>query len=254
MNAAPRSQKKRWFQHLARAYVKRRLKRQFSNVTVLGAKILASTLASGPAIIACNHVAWWDPLLLVQLDAFLKSDAYCLMDEINLRELSFFGDLGALPLNRNKRTQSYRDLLQSLEIVKKPGQLLFIFPQGRQTPAHFPLHFFEGAAFLAARSGLPVFPLGLRYDFAEGPRQVVHLAVGAPLHFEPQVTQAPATRATFTRRLEDAVQAQLERIDAHLFAPETDSHSLLERAAGHDRRERIPLLAAALRPSTKGNH
>lgn len=239
---ARRSHKKPWFQFLARHYAKRRLNKHFSDLRLLGAPLLVHAVESGPAIIACNHVAWWDPLVLVQLETWLKADASCLMDAASLRELPFFRALGALPLDRSQKKQGYRDMLASLEAVTQPGQLLIIFPQGKQTPAHHALEFYNGVSLLAERSGLPIYPLGLRYDYGEGPRQIVHLALGAPLNW----TQGD-DRRTFTHELEAAVSAQLLRIDDELRAPETTAVSLLGRKRHHDQAERVPLLAATLR-------
>ncbi len=242
MSATNHTRKKPWFQFLFRYYVKRRLKKQFSDIRLLSASHLTQQLDAGPGIVACNHVAWWDPLVLVRLEAWLQADGYCLMDAENLKELPFFSALGALPLDRKSHRQSYRDMLASLEKLQAPGQLLFIFPQGKQTPAHHTLEFHEGVSLLAQRSGLPTYPLGLRYDFAEGPRQIVHLALGAPLKWT-----GSSNRRVFTQELEAAVAAQLTKIDEQLSMPQPETISLLGRRLDGDRKERVPLLAASLR-------
>ncbi len=242
MSARIHTRKKPWFQFLFRHYVKRRLKKQFSDIRLLGASHFTQQLDAGPVIVACNHVAWWDPLVLVRFEAWLQADGYCLMDADNLKELPFFNSLGALPLDRKSRRQSYRDMLASLEQVRVPRQLLFIFPQGKQTPAHHRLEFHDGVSLLAQRSGLPIVPLGLRYDFAEGPRQIVHVALGAPLSWT-----ASSKRRTFTQELETAVAGQLAKIDEQLLMPKPEVISLLGRRLDGDQKERVPLLAASLR-------
>lgn len=201
------------FQWLARRYVARRLQRQFEDVRCFGLPHLRSVLKSQPVILACNHVAWWDPLILVQLDDKLGSDGYCLMDKENLSRLPFFSWLGAVPLDRSSPKAAYRDLHHSAELLNAPGRMLIVFPQGEQRPAHLPLSFRPGVSALSERTRLPVHPVALRYDFRESERQVVHLSVGRALKRE---TAEP--RQHFAQRLEAVVMHEMERIDAALLS------------------------------------
>ncbi len=66
--------------------------------------------------------------------------------------------LGAFPVNREAAD---REALRRAQEVLELGQLLVLFPEGTRHdgPTLGPLH--EGAAFLAARTGTPIVPIGI---------------------------------------------------------------------------------------------
>jgi 1-acyl-sn-glycerol-3-phosphate acyltransferase len=241
--------KSRLFLRFARPYVARRLRRQFFDVRLAGLDHLRPLLEKEPVILACNHVAWWDPLLLVHLDRVLGSDGYCLMDRKSLAQLPFFRWVGALPLDRSSSHKAYRDISDAARVLDAPGRVLSIFPHGAQRPAHLPLEFKSGVAVLAARTLAPVVPLAIRYDFLESPRQVVHLRIGSPLRF----SKSTDTKERFVLRLECQVKAALHDIDNELLATKGDCVSLLYGRNVDSSVERIPRTAAALRALTHGD-
>lgn len=236
-----------WQKRLARLYARYRLKKAFSDLRLLGSSRLEDAISQGPLIIASNHVAYWDAFLLVILEQHFRARAHCLMDAENLKQFAFFRHLGALPLDRVKPKQGLRDMHHSLSKLKTCGDLLFIFPGGRQQPAHLPLDFQQGVAYLAQQSNLPVMPLGLRYDYREGPRPVVHVAAGEPLFFE-----AASSRQQFTETVAGAVAECLKRIDQALAPNVSEGVSLLGRAHRIDVSERRPALSQALNRLTGG--
>src|SRR5690606_29163115 len=169
MNEQMQPGKRRWLQRIIQAYVRSRLRKNFADVRICGESTIKQELERGPVVLACNHVAWWDPLLLVQLDAFLGSDGYCLMDQESLRQLPFFRWVGALPIDRTSPTRAYRDIQMASSVLCQPRRVLAIFPQGEQRPAHLPLAFRPGVAALAAHSGAPVIPLAIQYTYLQSP-------------------------------------------------------------------------------------
>lgn len=242
------SDKNAFFLKLARPYVARRLRRQFFDVRIGGLDRLQPLVNDGPVILACNHVAWWDPLLLVHLDAVLKSDGYCLMDRVNLNQLPFFRWVGALPLDRTSQTSSYRDLLAAGRILNAERKILAIFPHGDQRPAHLPLNYRAGIVTLAARTLAPVVPLAIRYDFLQSPRQIAHLRVGVPLRF----SSGTDTKESFLLELEERTRTALLDIDQQILNPKGDFVSLLHPSTADSTRERIPQVASALRLVLRG--
>ncbi|HTX62830.1 MAG TPA: lysophospholipid acyltransferase family protein, partial [Acidimicrobiales bacterium] len=66
--------------------------------------------------------------------------------------------LGAFPVSREAAD---REALRRAQGVLEQGQLLVLFPEGTRGvgPTVGPLH--EGAAFLSARTGAPVVPIGI---------------------------------------------------------------------------------------------
>ena len=231
------------FLRLARPYIARKLKRQFFDVRISGLERLRQLVDAGPLVLASNHVAWWDPLVLVHLDKMLKSDGYCLMDKASLEQLPFFRWVGALPIDRTSHLAAFRDLVEAGRILDGPRRILAIFPQGDQRPAHLPLNFRSGIATLAVRTSAPVIPLAIRYDFLQSPRQIVHLKVGTPLRF----AVGTDTREGFVHALEENTRCALTDIDQEILAPNRSFVSLLHKTTVDSTCERIPQQAAALR-------
>lgn len=242
------TKKSRWFLKLARPYVARRLRRQFADVRLLGGPELRERITREPVIFACNHVAWWDPLLLVHLDAALGSDGYCLMDTHNLDQLPFFRWVGAMPLDRRNSRHAYRDLRRAARVLDAPRKVLVIFPHGDQRPAHLSLEFKLGVATLALATRAPVIPLAIRYDYVEGPKPIVHLAAGSPSWF----CDSRHTRESFVADLEARVAQKLKRIDDELCTPSQTFESLIRARPLPTDHQRIPLPATALRALSGG--
>ena len=190
---------------LARTYCRWRCGRDLDGVWVEGLDRVRAL--DGPLVLAPNHVAWWDVLVLVLLDEALGADLRCLMDARNLARLPFLGKLGAIPLHRGAEAE--QDLADAARWLREGTgaahrRVLVIFPQGRQRPAHLrPLAYRRGVERIAAESGAPVIPVGWNYGFREDHRPAAAVCFGAPC--------APRVEA-----LEAATEALLTRIDGLL--------------------------------------
>lgn len=235
--------KSRLFAFLFRLYLGWRLRRTFADVRLLGGEGFKAKDLEGGFILACNHVAWWDPLLLIHLGAHLKTEGHCLMDSQNLQQFSFFRWLGAIPIHRSSRLSAYRDLKRAAELLHQRGGILAIFPQGQQRPAHLPLELKSGVAFLAQTSRFPVVPLAIRYDFSEGPKPLAHLSVGSPLLFGDEGRRG---NRVFMRALDRALTEGLSQIDAALLTPSGSAESLLGRGEDAHRAGRRSALSKLL--------
>jgi 1-acyl-sn-glycerol-3-phosphate acyltransferase len=238
-----------WFARIFRLYVAQRLRRNFSDLRLLGGEKLDGDGFERGFILACNHVAWWDPLLLIHLDAHLKTNGACLMDRENLRNFAFFRWLGAIPLDRRSSLSAHRDLKRAAAGFPERGRMLVIFPQGQQRPAHLPLDLKAGVAFLAATSGVPVVPLAIRYDFLQGPKAVVHLSLGSPI--PPPLATAQA-KTQFMRRLEGGLLEELRRIDDALLEDLSQGESLIGRDRNADKVGRSTVLSKVLNLTASG--
>jgi 1-acyl-sn-glycerol-3-phosphate acyltransferase len=201
--------KSRWGRALFHFDARRRLERAFSRCLVAGLPSLAALLESGPAIVAMNHVSFWDGFLLPCLERALGADAYCLMDGANLAELSFLRFAGALPLDRTNVHRARADLECAARVLDRSGRLLFVFPSGEQAPARFPLRFLSGVSCLAQLARVPVVPVGLAYEFLGDAKPEIRLSIGPAISL---VRHSLANR----RHLEQAVRAELDWIDASL--------------------------------------
>lgn len=167
----------------ARRYARRRVGWSLDGLWVAGLDDARAALAERPLLVAANHVAWWDTLLLVLLDEALGGVGWAVMDAANLRSLPFLGWLGALPLDRGSPERSRQCLEASAALLDRPGRALWLFPQGRQRPAHLrPLDLkAHGLGILHARSPVDVVAASIDYVFLERSRPAAVVRLSAPL-------------------------------------------------------------------------
>jgi 1-acyl-sn-glycerol-3-phosphate acyltransferase len=173
----------------------------------------------GAGILVCNHVSSVDPLLLQsaspqRLVVWMMAKEY--MDTPGLGWA--FRTLGVIPVDRGGRdTSSLRAALRGL----KEGRILGIFPEGRiNEQSHDLLPFHTGAALMAIKAGVPVYPAyqdgtqrGQNMFAACLKRQRAAVAFGPPLTFARGDTSHAALDAA-TAAIRDAVDALAPAVHA----------------------------------------
>lgn len=108
---------------------------------------------TGAAILAFNHVSWFDPL----------SFAGAVLPRFR-RQMHFVAItnnwwwLGAMPINRDHPG----DVLAGARRLLEQGKVVAIYPEGFRNASSVLPHGKTGAARLALWSGAPVIPIGLR--------------------------------------------------------------------------------------------
>ena len=70
----------------------------------------------------------------------------------------FLTALGGFPV---KRGTADREALRACQTVLERGEPLVLFPEGTRQFGPDTQEFFDGAAFLACRTGVPIVPVGL---------------------------------------------------------------------------------------------
>ncbi|WP_313674861.1 lysophospholipid acyltransferase family protein [Mycolicibacterium sp.] len=197
------------FLRVARRYTRRRISRRLDGLWVSGLDEARAALAGRPLIFAANHVAWWDALLLLPLDEALGGLGWAVMDARNLRRLPFLGWVGALPLDRSSPERSRGCLQACAALLDRPGRALWIFPQGRQRPAHLrPLDLRPGVQTLHATSGVDLVAVSIDYVFLERPRPA------AIVRFCPPISGADTADEALLPAVEGAILDGLAVIDA----------------------------------------
>lgn len=206
---------------LERAYARygrRLLRRTFARVWVGGAPWPEG---GGPVIAFVNHSAWWDPVLALLLshDVF-RGDGYGLMEGAQLLRYPFFRRIGCFGATMEHPAEDARGLAlyaaRLLRVVGPGGRprTLWIFPQGVLLPARVPLTFRSGLArFSRAVPDALLLPVAVRYEVRAAQRPECFVRIGAPVH--PPPGEAPAR---LTRRLEQRLGEELDRLDADLTA------------------------------------
>ncbi len=134
----------------------------------------------------------------------------------------FFSALGAFPVNRGTVD---REALTRCITVLEAGEPLVLFPEGERKDGPLIHPLFDGAAFVAARVGVPIIPVGIGGSTRVMPRHAkmihprrVHVVIGEPIMVEtdasgraPRRAIAEASRrlSTDLQRLFDLAQARV---------------------------------------------
>jgi 1-acyl-sn-glycerol-3-phosphate acyltransferase len=114
--------------------------------------------ATGPVILAPVHRSFAD----FGFAAFCTRRKLFFMTKDEMWEKKWLGRLllsvGAFPVHRESAD---REALQRAEEVLKKGAVLVLFPEGTRREGPVIEDLMEGAAFLSARTGAPVVPIGI---------------------------------------------------------------------------------------------
>src|SRR5581483_5871579 len=131
------------------------------------------------------------------------------MGKDSLWKVSAFGKLlsalGAFPVHRGSAD---REALRRCMAVVEGGEPLVIFPEGTRQSGPVVQPLFEGAAYVAARAGVPIVPVGIGGSEAAMPKGSkmirpvkVHVVVGRPLL--PPASEGRVPRAAIHQLTED---------------------------------------------------
>jgi 1-acyl-sn-glycerol-3-phosphate acyltransferase len=97
----------------------------------------------------------------------------------------FFSSLGAFPVHRGTPD---REALRRCEAALRGGEPVVLFPEGTRQSGPIVQPLFEGAAFVAARAGVPIVPVGIggsEWALPKGKKRIrpvkVAMVVGSPL-------------------------------------------------------------------------
>jgi 1-acyl-sn-glycerol-3-phosphate acyltransferase len=155
---------------------------------------LANVPASGPVILACNHLSFSDsiftPLLVTRRVTFVAKAEYFTGRGIKGRLMRrFFLATGTIPVDRSGG-QAAQAALDTLLRVLKAGGIAGIYPEGTRSPDGRLYRGKTGVARLALESGAVVVPVALLNTDEIQPTgrlipkiKRVRIRFGAPLDF-----------------------------------------------------------------------
>ena len=122
--------------------------------------------------------------------------------------------LGGFPVRRGVAD---REALRRCVAVLEGGEPLVLFPEGTRQSGPLVQPLYEGAAYLAARTGVPIVPVGIGGSEAAMPKGArflkpvkVHLVVGPPLAAEYDEAGRVPRRAV--RELTERLRSELQRL------------------------------------------
>jgi 1-acyl-sn-glycerol-3-phosphate acyltransferase len=119
---------------------------------------LENVPATGPVILAPVHRSFAD----FGFTSFCTKRKLFFMTKDSMWEHKLLGkwllSVGAFPVHRESAD---REALQRAEEVLSRGQVLVLFPEGTRRSGPAIEDLMEGAAFLSARTGAPIVPIGI---------------------------------------------------------------------------------------------
>jgi 1-acyl-sn-glycerol-3-phosphate acyltransferase len=176
----------------------------------------ASVPKTGPVLLAPVHRSFIDFIVVTEV----TDRKIFIMAKDNLWRSKLLGRLlesvGAFPINRDAAGD--RLALDRAQSVLERGNVLILFPEGtrRSGPMVEDLH--EGAAFLAARSGAQIVPIGIggtEEAMRKGGKFArpvkVHLVVGTPIP-APERSERGRVPRSVVRDLTERLRADLQRL------------------------------------------
>jgi 1-acyl-sn-glycerol-3-phosphate acyltransferase len=127
---------------------------------------------------------------------------------------AFFTAMGGFPVNRGAAD---REALRTCVDYLTRGEPLVIFPEGTRRSGPVVEEMFEGAAYVATKTGAPIVPVGIGGSEGAMPKGAkflkpvkCHLVIGPPLF--PEATEPGKAPRRAVRELNERLQAELQRL------------------------------------------
>lgn len=129
---------------------------------------------------------------------------------------AFISALGAFPVRRGAAD---RDALRQCIEVIQAGRPVVLFPEGTRRNGPVIEHLFEGTAYVAGRTGVPIVPVGIggsERALPKGqklPRPVkIHVVVGKPMDPPPARDDGRPPRRSAVHEVTDNLHQELQRL------------------------------------------
>jgi 1-acyl-sn-glycerol-3-phosphate acyltransferase len=135
-----------------------------------------------PRIFVCNHVSWYDVLVLV---AYLPR--YSFVAKAELFRVPIFGPaaraVGTIPIDRENRKAAFQSYDEAARRIRE-GRNVVVFPEGTRGPSYALRPFKKGPFVLAIAAGVPIIPTILHGTIETNPRGTLRVRAGA-VHVHP---------------------------------------------------------------------
>jgi 1-acyl-sn-glycerol-3-phosphate acyltransferase len=161
--------------------------------------------AKGPAILVCNHISSIDPAFIQSVSRKRLITWMMAKEYLEIKSLGWlFNKVGVIPVERTGHdTGPLRAALRAL----KSGRLLGIFPEGKISETNGLLPFQVGAALMALKAGVPIYPAYL--DGTQRNKGMLQaalfcnnakIAFGPPIHLQGGTSREELEAATASIR------------------------------------------------------
>lgn len=188
---------------------------------------------TAPVIFYANHHTWWDGYLahLVVRQVY-GLGPHLMMDVKQLRRYPFFSWAGCFSVDREDGREAMRSIdYIAQELKRKPGQALWIFPQGEIRPQEQrPLNFYSGLARTIRRVGACyAYPVATRFEFTREQFPEIFISVGSARYFG---EGERLNIKQLTIELEANLTAELDQLRAEISAGERKNFVTILKGKG----------------------
>jgi 1-acyl-sn-glycerol-3-phosphate acyltransferase len=186
-------------------------------------KGLRNVPATGPLIIASNHLSFSDsifmPLVVPRKVTFLAKSEYFTSPGPKglLKKLTFIA-LGQVPVDRSGGRRSEAALITGLQVLSE-GKCLGIYPEGTRSPDGRLYKGRTGIARLAIESGAPIIPVAMFNTEKIQPTgqvipniQRVGMTFGEPMYFD-----GDSTDLAYLRVVTDQIMNRIQEISGQEY-------------------------------------
>jgi 1-acyl-sn-glycerol-3-phosphate acyltransferase len=227
-----------WAEILFRLYIQRLTRRGFHALRLIGEP--AHLPAGIPVLLTANHSTWWDGFFVCHLNwLFFRRRLYMMMLEEQLARYPFFSRVGAFGVRPGHPRSVAESLDYSASLLKDPGAMLCVFPQGELVPhGRRPVSYQRGLERILQRQGGPVtlLPLAMRCEQGGERLPDAFFLMGSP---QPAGGKESPRADTMAREQEQLMQ----RLDAAIAAG--DGGRVFLGTGSREAGQREPLTAEA---------
>ncbi|MSO28335.1 MAG: 1-acyl-sn-glycerol-3-phosphate acyltransferase [Candidatus Planktophila sp.] len=179
--------------------------------------------ASGPLIIASNHLSFSDsifmPLVVPRKVTFLAKSEYFTSPGPKglLKKLTFIA-LGQVPVDRSGGRRSEAALITGLKVLAE-GKCLGIYPEGTRSPDGRLYKGRTGIARLAIESGAPIIPVAMfNTEKIQPTGTVVPKVMRVKMIFgEPMYFDGDSTDLQYLRDVTDQIMATIQEMSGQEY-------------------------------------
>lgn len=128
-----------------RYYTRLMLRRHFYDVQIVG----NPQPGEHPLLLIGNHVSWWDGFWVFYAnDKLWQKKFHIMMLEEELQQRMFLNKAGCYSIKKQSR-DVINSLRYTVEILKEPGNLAALYPQGEIRSMHeYPVRFERGISYI----------------------------------------------------------------------------------------------------------
>lgn len=205
-----------WFIRGFRRYVHRYVRKHFHAVRLshTSAPIPAD---DAPLLVVMNHPSWWDPMTAVILtDLFPRHAHYAAIDAVMLKKYWAFTKLGFFGVDQTSLRGAAEFLRTGAAILGEDKRAVWVTAQGEFADVRTrPLNLRGGVGHLAAKLTRGwVLPVAVEYPFWTESKPEALVRIGEALPMVSRETKASAPSKVWTARIEAALTAALDGLNA----------------------------------------